>query len=708
MREIWPGKPYPLGATPDRGGTNFAIYSERATAVILCLFTGEVEERIPLPKRTGHIWHGYLPGVGVGQRYGYRVEGPYDPEAGLRFNSAKLLIDPYARALDGEVDWNGPVFAYPPGHDDLTRDDRDDAWAMPKGLVIDDHFDWGDDRPPETPWNRTIIYELHVKGFTKLHPEVEPELRGTYLGLASPPVLRYLKELGITAVELLPVHAFTDDRWLRDRGLVNYWGYNTINYFAPETRYAVDATHGNVVREFKTMVKALHAAGIEVILDVVFNHTAEGNHLGPTLSFRGIDNPTYYRLVAARPRFYVDYTGVGNTLNSPHPQVLQLIMDSLRYWVQEMHVDGFRFDLATTLAREEHHVDRLGSFFDVIHQDPIISRVKLIAEPWDIGEDGYQVGRFPILWTEWNGRYRDAVRAWWKGDAGLAPEMGYRLTGSSDLYQADGRHPWASINFVTCHDGFTLTDLVSYNQKHNEANGEDNRDGADYNLSWNCGHEGPTDDPAILALRDRQRRNFLATLLLSSGVPMILAGDEIGRTQRGNNNPYCQDNEISWVDWNLQPWQRELLEWTKRMIRLRQSQPVLRRQTFFAGAAPNGNGPKDITWLRPDGREMTSDDWLRADLHAFGMLLAGESLDELDERGRPVTGDTLLVLMNAAPDPVRFVLPAVEGSWELFEDTARPSERGVRPLGAYPLEARSLAVFIQRPRAAASASPAAS
>ncbi|MFN8533972.1 MAG: glycogen debranching protein GlgX [Dehalococcoidia bacterium] len=697
MREIWPGKPYPLGATWDGVGTNFALYSEHAELVELCLFSGEAEQRLVPPGRTGHIWHCYLPGVEPGQRYGYRLLGPYDPEAGLRFNATKLLLDPYARALDGEVNWRGPVFSYPRGRDDLTRDDRDNTHAVPKSLVIDPAFDWGDDRPPDTPWSRTIIYEAHVKGFTKLHPKVEPALRGTYLGFSSPAVIDYLQTLGVTAVELLPVHAFIDDRWLRDRGLVNYWGYNTIGFFAPEARYAIDPAGGNQVREFKQMVKALHAAGIEVILDVVFNHTGEGNHLGPTLSFRGIDNQTYYRLVASRPRFYVDYTGVGNTVNSPHPQVLQLIMDSLRYWVQEMHVDGFRFDLATTLAREEHHVDRLGSFFDAVHQDPVVSRVKLIAEPWDIGEDGYQVGRFPVLWTEWNGRYRDAVRAWWKGDAGLAPEMGYRLTGSSDLYQGDGRHPWASINFVTCHDGFTLTDLVSYDRKHNQANGEENRDGSDHNLSWNCGHEGPTDDLAIVRLRDRQRRNFLATLLLSSGVPMVLAGDEIGRTQRGNNNPYCQDNEISWVDWDLEPWQVNLLEWTGRVIRLRQSQPVLRRQSFFQGTVSDGRGAKDITWLRPDGQEMTGDDWFRADLHAFGMVLAGDSVGELDERGRPVTGDTLLVLMSSAPSSVRFLLPWSPGAWELVEDTARPDEVGVHPMTAYPLEARSLAVFILRP-----------
>ncbi|GIW10265.1 MAG: glycogen debranching protein GlgX [Chloroflexi bacterium] len=706
MGAIWPGKPYPLGATWDGTGTNFALYSEHAEQVELCLFDGEQERRFPLIARTGHVWHSYLPGIGPGQRYGYRVHGPYCPQQGLRFNPQKLLIDPYARALEGEVNWRGPVFGYPRGRDDLTRDDRDDATAVPKGLVIDPAFDWGQDRRPETPWNRTIIYELHVKGFTKLHPAVPPELRGTYLGLACEPVIRYLQELGITAVELLPVHAFIDDRWLVERGLVNYWGYNTINYFTPEARYACNRREGNPVREFKQMVKALHAAGIEVILDVVFNHTGEGNHLGPTLSFRGIDNPTYYRLVPGNPRFYLDYTGCGNTLNSRHPQVLQLIMDSLRYWVEEMHVDGFRFDLASTLAREEYHVDRLGSFFDVIHQDPVVSRVKLIAEPWDLGEDGYQVGRFPVLWAEWNGRYRDSVRAWWRGDAGLAPEMGYRLTGSSDLYQADGRHPWASINFVTCHDGFTLTDLVSYNQKHNEANGEGNRDGTDSNLSWNCGQEGPTDDPAIVALRERQRRNFLATLLVSSGVPMILAGDEIGRTQQGNNNAYCQDNPISWVDWELEPWQEQLLAWTRKLVRLRQQQPVLRRQTFFRGSSPNGRDPKDITWLRPDGQEMTADDWRRADLHAFGMLLAGESLNELDEHGDPVTGDTVLVLMNSGAEPVSFQLPAVAGDWERFADSAHPEASGEWTAAQYPLAERSLAILIRRPRAVPPATPA--
>jgi glycogen operon protein len=696
-RPVWPGNPAPIGATWDGGGTNFALYSERADRVELCLFDGAEEERVAMLSRTGHVWHVYLPGVGPGQRYGYRVDGPYDPEQGLRFNAAKLLLDPYARAIDGDVNWRGPVFGYPRGSDDLVRDDHDDAASFPKGIVIDPSFDWGDDRRPAVPWNRTVLYELHVRGYTKLHPEVEPGLRGTYLGLASPPILRHLKELGVTTVELLPVHTFVDDRWLRDRGLVNYWGYNTIGFFAPEDRYASDPTDGRQVHEFKTMVKAFHTAGIEVILDVVFNHTAEGNHLGPTLSFRGIDNETYYRLLPPRKRFYVDFTGCGNTVNSRHPQVLQLIMDSLRYWVLDMHVDGFRFDLAPTLAREEHAVDRMAAFFDIIHQDPVISRVKLIAEPWDLGEDGYQVGRFPVGWSEWNGRYRDTVRAYWRGDHGLAPEMGFRLTGSSDLYQDDGRHPWASINFVTCHDGFTLTDLVSYNEKHNEANGEENRDGTDHNVSWNSGHEGPTDDPAILHLRDKRRRSLLATLLLSSGVPMLLGGDEIGRTQRGNNNPYCQDNEISWVDWDLDPWQTDLLEWTKRMVALRERQPVLRRQTFFRGAIPGDNGSRDITWIRPDGHEMTVDDWRRADIQAFGMLLNGDSLTELGEQGERVTGDTLLVLMNASASPVRLTLPTADGAWELIEDTARPSEIGVRPLASYPIEEWSLAIFIRRP-----------
>src|SRR5690606_1680254 len=568
-RKILPGRRDPLGATYDGNGVNFALFSLNATRVELCLFSAgrrpAEKERIPLPEVTGHVWHGYLKGIRPGQLYGYRVDGPYEPGSGLRFNPNKLLIDPYARALYGEVDWSQPVFSYPLGHpdEDLAFDEGDDAPGVPKGVVIANDFDWEGDRPPRTPWHRTIIYETHVRGLTMRHPDVPRRLRGTYAGLASPHILDYLTSLGVTAVELLPVHAFPDDSYLLEKGLRNYWGYNTINFFAPQARYASAKRRGEEVREFKEMVKALHRAGLEVSLDVVYNHTAEGNHLGPTLSFKGIDNPAYYRLVEDDPRYYMDYTGTGNSLNAQSPEVLKLIMDSLRYWVQEMHVDGFRFDLASALARELHDVDRLGSFFDVIHQEPVLADVKLIAEPWDVGPGGYQVGNFPVIWTEWNGKYREATRAYWQGESGVMGELGYRLTGSSDLYSEDGRQPYASINFITAHDGFTLADLVSYNEKHNEANGEDNRDGHNDNLSWNCGVEGPTDDPEINALRARQQRNLLATLLLSQGVPMILGGDEIGRTQQGNNNAYCQDNEISWYDWDLDDRRRELLEFTR-------------------------------------------------------------------------------------------------------------------------------------------------
>ncbi len=607
-----PGSPYPLGATWDGEGTNFALFSANASAVILCLFdeTGN-ERQIELDEVTAHVWHGYLPGVGPGQLYGYRVAGDHDPQAGWRFNPAKLLIDPYAKAISGMVNWDAPVFGYPLGgeDEDLAKDERDDAWGMPKGVVIDPAFDWGDDAPPRTPLSQSIIYEVHVKGFTWCHPEVPEEVRGTFAGLVSEPALEHLRKLGVTAVELLPVHAFLDDKHLLDRGLRNYWGYNSINYFAPEARYSSSGDRGEQVREFKQMVKALHQAGIEVILDVVYNHTAEGSHLGPTLSFRGIDNEVYYRLVPDEPRFYMDYTGTGNTLNVPHPQVLQLIMDSLRYWLLEMHVDGFRFDLAAALARELHEVDKLGSFFDVIHQDPILSQVKLIAEPWDVGEGGYQVGNFPVLWAEWNGKYRDAVREYWHNRQVGVSDLAYRLTGSSDLYQHDGRRPYASINFITAHDGFTLHDLVSYNEKHNEANGEENRDGTDENISWNHGVEGPTDDPEIVAARERTKRNFLATLLLSQGVPMLSHGDEIGRTQQGNNNAYCQDNELTWMDWELGAEQRELLEFTRRLVWLRREHPNFRRPKFFQSRRIRHAEEHDIRWLRPDGEEMTDEEW---------------------------------------------------------------------------------------------------
>ncbi|MFB3816460.1 MAG: glycogen debranching protein GlgX [Candidatus Methylomirabilales bacterium] len=702
---VWPGSPYPLGATWDGGGVNFALFSEYATHVELCLFDdrdGSKEvARVPMPERTDQVWHVYLPEARPGQRYGYRVHGPYEPANGHRFNPAKVLLDPYALAIDGAIRWNDALFGYVVGQadGDLTRDDRDSAPFLPKSVVIDPAFTWGDDRPPRTPWNATVIYEVHVKGVTARHPEVPEPLRGTYAGLASPPLLDYLRNLGVTAVELLPVHQFVADRHLVERGLTNYWGYNSIGFFAPEVAYAAGGGRGQQVAEFKTMVKTLHAAGIEVILDVVYNHTGEGSHLGPTLSFRGIDNAAYYRLVPGSPRYYVDYTGCGNTLNMTNPRTLQLIMDSLRYWIQEMHVDGFRFDLASALARELHEVDRLGAFFDIIHQDPVISQVKLVAEPWDLGEGGYQVGNFPVLWAEWNGIYRDTVRAYWKGDEGQAPSLGYRLTGSSDLYGRGGRRPYASVNFVTAHDGFTLHDLVSYNEKRNEANGEDNRDGHNHNLSWNCGVEGPSEDAAVVALRERQKRNFLATLLFSQGVPMLCGGDELGRTQQGNNNAYCQDNEISWYDWKLDRRARSLLEFTQRCIRLRRRHPALRRRQFFFGRRIHGSEVKDLTWFRPGGREMTEEDWNNGLTRCLGLRIAGDALDEVDARGEPVRDETLLILLNAFWEPVPFVLPAHKAGvrWEVLLDTRTPDgRRRSRPLKGgepYDLEARSLTLF---------------
>jgi isoamylase len=699
---VLPGVPYPLGATWDGEGTNFALFSENANGVTLCLYDDRGDERcFPLTEVTAHVWHGYLPDVGPGQRYGYRVEGPYDPEQGLRFNARKLLLDPYAKAVAGTVDWETPVFGYVLGgeEEDLAIDEGDDACGVPKGVVIDPAFDWEGDQALRIPLNRSIIYEVHVKGFTERHPDVPPELRGTYAGLTSPPALDHLKRLGVTAVELLPIHAFVDDKYLLDRGLRNYWGYNTLNFFSPEARYSSAGDGGAQVREFKEMVKALHREEIEVILDVVYNHTAEGNHLGPTLSFRGIDNQTYYRLVADEPRFYMDYTGTGNTINVPHPQVLQLIMDSLRYWVLEMHVDGFRFDLAAALARELHEVDKLSAFFDVIHQDPVLSQVKLIAEPWDVGEGGYQVGNFPVLWAEWNGKYRDTVRNYWRGGEERVAELAYRLTGSSDLYQHDGRRPYASINFVTAHDGFTLEDLVSYDEKHNEANGEENRDGYDGNLSWNHGVEGPTDDPAILGARDRTKRNLLATLLLSQGVPMLSHGDEIGRTQRGNNNAYCQDNEIGWLDWSLDGRKRALLDFTRRLIALRREHPNFRRPKFFQDRAIRGSAERDITWLRADGEEMTDAEWGEEAQQVIGLCLGGDALPEVDEQGNQVTDDTFLVLLNGSQEPIEFTLASGLGAgrWELLVDTSTadsPPEPRTIPSGdAYPLEARSLVLL---------------
>lgn len=704
---IWPGRPYPLGAHYDGRGVNFAIFSETATRVELCLFDrvdDPVErERIELPERTGHVFHGYVPGLGPGQLYGYRVHGPFDPANGLRFNPARLLVDPYARAIANDIDWRAPMFPYRLDDDsadaDLTLDLRDNAWGAPKCVVVDETFDWGDDRPLRTPWHDTVLYEVHVKGFTARHPDVPEPLRGTYLGMASAPAIEHLVRLGITAVELLPVHEIVDDKHLVDKGLRNYWGYSTLAYFAPAGRYSSGGRLGQQVTEFKQLVKTLHAHGIEVILDVVYNHTGEGNHLGPMLSLKGIDNPSYYRLVPDNPRYYMDYTGCGNSLNMRHPQTLKLVMDSLRYWVTEMHVDGFRFDLASTLARELHEVDRLSAFFDIIHQDPILSGVKLIAEPWDVGEGGYQVGNFPVLWTEWNGRYRDAVRRYWKGDDAQAAELGYRLTGSSDLYASNGRSPCASINYVTCHDGFTLHDLVSYNDKHNEANGEGNRDGTDHNDSWNHGVEGPTEDPDIVELRERQKRNFLATLMVSQGVPMICGGDEIGRTQRGNNNAYCQDNEVSWYDWNLDERRKALLEFTRSLVALRRAQPVLRRRRFFSGGYVHDSKLKDIEWFRPDGKVMTPQDWSLPFVRALGMLLAGDAIPTLDEFGRRIVGDTLLVLMNAHHEPVEFVIPAMEWGerWEVLIDTrtATVAEPGTGPAAGerYQLVGRSMAVM---------------
>ncbi|MGD0296059.1 MAG: glycogen debranching protein GlgX [Bryobacteraceae bacterium] len=686
MPTILPGRPNPLGATWDGAGVNFAIYSENAEFVELCLFddvTGPETARLRLPERTTYVWHGYLKGVLPGQLYGYCVHGPFKPNDGLRFNANKLVIDPYAKALAGQVNWASPIFPYQLGHseEDLSFDETDDAEGMQKCVVINSYFDWQEDRPLCIPISETVIYELHVKGFTKCHPDVPEPMRGTYAGLGTKASVQYLKHLGVTAVELMPVHSFLTDKHLSDKGLTNYWGYNTTNFFSPDARYSGSGDRGGQLAEFKTMVKSLHREGIEVILDVVYNHTSEGNHMGPMLSFRGIDNPTYYRLVADQQRYYMDYTGTGNSLNVRHPQVLQLIMDSLRYWIEEMHVDGFRFDLAATLARELHDVDRLSSFFDIIHQDPVISQVKLIAEPWDVGEGGYQVGNFPAGWAEWNGRYRDTVRRYWKSDDGQLSDLAFRLTGSSDLYDRDGRRPSASINFVTAHDGFTLHDLVSYNEKHNEANGEDNKDGANDNHSWNMGAEGPTDDPEIIARRDRQKRNFLATLLFSQGVPMVLAGDELGQTQNGNNNAYCQDNALTWINWKLDDHQVELMEFARKLIAIRRSHPNLHRRKFYQDRSIRGTAERDIVWLRPDGEEMTDDEWNLGWVRSLGLRLNGETLGEVDEAGEPVKDDTFLILLNCHHEPIHFFVPkpgAVE-KWEIILDTNDPDlETGTR------------------------------
>jgi isoamylase len=699
---IWPGFPYPRGATWDGEGVNFALFSENAERVELCIFdpTGKHEvQRIHVREQTDMVWHCYLPEARPGLLYGYRVHGPYDPVRGHRFNAHKLLIDPYAMDIVGTLNWSDTHFGYRVGHrnEDMALDRRDNAADMLKCRVADPAFSWGADRSPKIPWHEMVIYELHVRGFTKNNPDVPPALRGTYAGLGTAPVIEHLKRLGITSVELMPTHSFIDDRHLVDAGRRNYWGYNSIGFFAPDQRYCASGS----TKEFKTMVKTLHSAGIEVILDVVYNHTAEGNHLGPTLSFKGIDNASYYRLVFDNPRYYMDYTGCGNTLDLQHPRVLQMIMDSLRYWVQEMHVDGFRFDLAASLAREMHEVDRLGAFFDILHQDPVLSQVKLIAEPWDLGEGGYQVGNFPLGWAEWNDHYRDSLRSYWKGDGGLIGEFARRLTGSSDLYAHNGRRPYASINFITAHDGFTLHDLVSYDSKHNEANGEDNRDGSDNNNAWNCGAEGPTDDPHINALRALQKRNMLATLLLSQGVPMILAGDEMGRTQHGNNNAYCQDNETSWVNWSLSEADRELLDFVTRLIKLRHDHPVFRRRNFFQGRPIRGSDIKDIHWIKPDGTEMNDKEWAQDFARSLGVYLSGDALGEVDARGRAIHDENFMLLFNAHHERLDFRLPNLcEGcAWQVVLDThyhaGLDNDGNFAGGDTYPLEGRTLALLRQ-------------
>lgn len=712
---ILPGKPYPLGATWDGLGVNFAIFSENATRVELCLFdspdANHESVRIDVPEYNNQIWHVYLKDLRPGQVYGYRIHGPYDPENGLRFNHNKIVVDPYAKSIARVMTWDSSLFGYTIGDDDedLSFDERDSAPYAPLCAVVDSAFTWGDDTRPNNPWHKTIIYEAHVKGMTALHPEIPKEMRGTYAAIASEPVIRHLKSLKVTAIELMPVHYRVDNENLVAAGLCNYWGYNTLSFFAPDIRYSHYRGASDEVREFKMMVRALHAAGIEVILDVVYNHTAEGNQLGPTLSFRGIDNACYYRTMQEEPRFYMDYTGCGNTLNMTHPRVLQMIMDSLRYWVEEMRVDGFRFDLASALARELYDVDKLSAFFDVIQQDPVISQVKLIAEPWDLGAGGYQVGNFPVLWTEWNGQYRDAVRRYWRGDPGLVGQMASRLTGSSDLYAHSGRSPHASINFVTCHDGFTMMDLVSYNEKHNLANLENNRDGESHNHGWNCGVEGETNDAKVLELRDRQRRNMMATLLLSLGVPMISGGDELGRTQKGNNNAYCQDNEISWTNWQLSDSDREFLAFVRKLAAIRTAQNVLQRRKFFRGQVREGGSvTKDIIWLNPDGSEMKQSDWLDEQRRSFAVLFEGAHMDELDDQGNKVVGGTLLLMCNSYWKDVGFFLPPspVDKYWRMFapqsanktwklliETTGAVSPSCWEPQTGFKVKARSLALF---------------
>ena len=690
--QVWTGSAYPLGATYDGAGTNFALFTSVADAVELCLYDEDgKEQRVPLTEVDADIWHAYLPGVVPGQRYGYRVHGPYDPERGQRCQPAKLLLDPYAKAVDGQVDWDESVFAYS-WADPSRPNDADSAPHVPKAVVTNPYFDWADERAPRTPYHETVVYEAHVKGLTATHPAIPAEMRGTYSALAHPAMLEHFERLGVTAVELMPVHHFVHDHHLVARGLRNYWGYNTIGFFAPHSEYAATGTDGQQVTEFKAMVRELHRAGLEVILDVVYNHTAEGNHLGPTLSFRGIDNSAYYRLVDEDAAHYYDTTGTGNSLLMRSPHVLQLIMDSLRYWVTEMHVDGFRFDLAATLARQFHEVDRLSAFFDLVQQDPVVSQVKLIAEPWDLGDGGYQVGGFPPLWTEWNGRFRDTVRDFWRGEAASLPEFASRITGSSDLYESSGRRPIASVNFVTAHDGFTLRDLVSYNEKHNEANGEDNADGEGYNRSWNCGVEGETDDPKVLTLRARQQRNLLATLLLSQGVPMLLHGDELGRSQRGNNNAYCQDTPLAWVDWSPEAVDEDLLDFTARLIAMRQEHPAFRRRRFFQGHDVRGATADDeIAWLRADGGLMSDEDWTDGRSSTVAVYLNGAALPDVDSRGEPVTDDSFLLLMNGELQAVGFVLPDASfgRQWLVELDTSAPPYTGDGPRPRHTVRAGS-------------------
>ena len=698
MLRAWPGLPSPLGATWDGEGTNFAIWSEHATAIDLCLFDHPDEAteaaRVRLTERTDLVWHAYLPDVRPGQLYGYRVHGPYAPGEGHRFNPVKLLLDPYAKAITGSIRWidalSGYTMRVPDPDRDLLPDLRDSAGDMPKCVVVDSAFTWGDDQHPRTPWNRTVIYECHVKGMTMLHPEVPEPLRGRYLGLATDPMLDHFLSLGVTAIELLPVHHSVTERRLHEQGLVNYWGYSPIGYFAPDVRFASGGL-GQQVAEFKSMVKRLHRAGLEVIIDVVYNHTAEGNHLGPTLCFRGIDNSVYYRLDPENPRFCQDFTGTGNTLDVRQPRTMQLVMDSLRYWVTEMHVDGFRFDLAPVLARADPEVNPHAAFFDVVRQDPVVSRVKLIAEPWDLGPSGYQLGRFPIGWAEWNGRYRDAVRRFWRGDSAQVGELASRLAGSSDLFEPSQRRPYAGVNFVTCHDGFTLYDLVSYESKHNEANAEQNRDGSDQNLSRNWGVEGPADAPHVLRMRERIKRNFLATLAFSQGVPMLSHGDELGRTQLGNNNAYCHDSPLTWVDWKGAELQGPLLEFTREVFAIRAANPVLRRREFFRNEPRSPGEPKDLAWLRPDGQEMTAEEWRDPHNSVLGMLIRGEATDEVDERGRPLRGEAILLLVNGGTRSKQFVLPDLNGpgGWTEVINTAQPSHRTPRH-GTVNLVAHSL------------------